>query len=132
MENYKKGAALSVAATVTGKLFSFLSSLLLAFYFGATGKTDVYFYLILICAVLTGWLSSLNVSLVLPEFMHQREKSPNAAINLANFFLYLYIAAALIFCAAAYIWPTEILGSISAFSPAEINRSANLLFLSAV
>ncbi len=132
MENYKKGAALSVAATVTGKLFSFLSSLLLAFYFGATGKTDVYFYLILICAVLTGWLSSLNVSLVLPEFMHQREKSPNAAINLANFFLYLYIAAALIFCAAAYIWPSEILGAVSAFSPAEVNRSANLLFLSSV
>ena len=132
MVNYKKGAALSVAATITGKIFSFLSSLLLAFYFGATGKTDVYFYLILICAVLTGWLSSLNITLVLPEFMHQREKSPRAAINLANFFLYIYTGAALMGCAAAYFWPSEILGAISAFSPAEIQRSGNLLFLSAV
>ena len=90
MENYKKGAALSVAATVAGKVFSFLSSLLLAFYFGATVKTDIYFYLILICAVITGWLSSINVSLVLPEFMHQREKSLNSAFNLANCFLYIY------------------------------------------
>ena len=132
MENYKKGAALSVAATVAGKVFSFISSLLLAFYFGATVKTDIYFYLILICAVITGWLSSINVSLVLPEFMHQREKSLNSAFNLANCFLYIYAAAALIFCTAAYFFPAQILGFISAFSPAETAQAGNLMFLSCV
>lgn len=132
MENYKKGAALSVAATVAGKVFSFLSSLLLAFYFGATVKTDIYFYLILICAVITGWLSSINISLVLPEFMHQREKSLKSAFDLANFFLYIYAAAALIFCTAAYLFPAEILGFISAFSHEETAQAGSLMFLSCV
>ena len=132
MGNYKKGAALSVAATITGKVFSFASSLLVAFYFGATVKTDIYFYLILICAIITGWLSSINISVVVPEFMHQREKSPQKASALANYFLYIYCAVALLICAAVWMFPAHTLNLISAFSPEEISRAGNLMFLSAI
>ena len=132
MGNYKKGAALSVAATVIGKIFSFASSLLLAFYFGATVKTDIYFYLILICAIITGWLSSINLSVVVPEFMHQREKDPKKAVNLANYFLYIYCAAALVICGFVYFFPEQSLGGISAFSRQEISQAGNLMFLSSI
>jgi len=132
MGDYKKGAALSVAATITGKCFSFASSLLLAFYFGATVKTDIYFYLILICAIITGWLSSINISAVVPEFMHQREKSPQKAAAFANYFLYIYCGAALIICTVVWFFPAKTLSFISAFSPSEITQAGNLMFLSAV
>ncbi len=132
MENYKKGAAVSVGAATVSKLFSFISSLLLAFYFGATAKTDIYFYLILICAIVTGWLSSINISLVLPEFMHQREKSLSSAVNLANCFLYIYFAAAIVFCTAAYLVPAQILSLISDFSKTDIAQAGNLMFLSSI
>ena len=79
---YKKGAAFSVLLTVIGKVFSFLSSLLLAYYFGADSATDVYFYLILISALLNGWLQGINTGVVVPEFMHINNKSPKAADNL--------------------------------------------------
>ena len=46
--SYRQGTVFAVGATFVWKLISFINALLLAAYFGATYKTDIYFYLLVI------------------------------------------------------------------------------------
>jgi len=131
-ESYKRGAAYAVGFSIAGKVFSFAVSLLFAFYFGADGRTDVYFYLILLAALLNGWLNTTNAAVILPEFMHLRQKDGRAAINFANFFLYIYLCAAAILIAACWLWPGQILGFISAFPRAQAMQNSGFMPLAAI
>ncbi len=130
---YKKGALSSVMCGVISKVFAFAVSLLVAFYFGADGRTDIYFYLILICALLNGWLQGININLVLPEFMHIRaRRDQSAAVDFANFFLYCYLICAAALILVCCFAPEQILGIISAFSPEQVARAQNFAILGAV
>ena len=129
---YKKGAAFSVALTAACKVFSFISSLLLAYFFGADSTTDVYFYLILLSALLNGWLQGINTGIVVPEFMHVLKKDKNAAADFVNFFLYIYFIIAFILVLVCFVFPQQSLGFISAFDSEQIERGAHLMGLSAL
>ena len=93
---YKQGAALSVGTAVAGKAFSLANSLLIAFLFGASAGTDIYFYILLAAAILNGWLQGVNAAVIVPQFMHLRHKDARGAMGLANFFIYVYLAAAVL------------------------------------
>lgn len=129
---YKKGAAFSVLFTIGAKCFSFVSSLLLAYYFGANSGTDVYFYLILISALLNGWLQGINTGVVVPEFMHLLKKDFAKARDFVNYFLYIYIACAVFITAVCFVLPKQSLAFISAFDGAQITAWAHLAGLSAL
>ncbi|MBO4675374.1 MAG: hypothetical protein J5601_04740, partial [Elusimicrobiaceae bacterium] len=74
--SYHKGAAIAVMATFTWKFISFLNALLLAFYFGATYKTDVYFYLVMLMGFGVAFMQRLNNTVLIPEAMFlQKENS---------------------------------------------------------
>jgi peptidoglycan biosynthesis protein MviN/MurJ (putative lipid II flippase) len=129
---YKQGMALSVGATVAGKIFSTLNSLLIAFCFGINAKTDIYFYLLLIAGVLNGWLQGANTGVVVPQFMHLRQKNARAAMGFANFFIYLYaalLAAVVVLC---FAFPRGALGLISAFGREQISDNLNMAGLGAL
>ncbi|MDR1684156.1 MAG: hypothetical protein LBR90_01660 [Elusimicrobiota bacterium] len=128
---YKRGAIYSVGFAAGGKLFSLASGLLVAFYFGAGAKTDIYFYLILTAALLNGWLQNVNTSVVVPEFMHLRQKNAYQAAGFANFFLYIYAAAAAALTAVCFLWPARVLGAISSFTAADIAQNLALAALGA-
>lgn len=129
---YKKGAAFSVLFTVAGKFFSFISSLLLAYYFGADSATDIYFYLILISALLNGYLQGINTGVVVPEFMHINKKDHLKAVDFVNYFLYIYVFTAAILVAVCFILPRQSLAFLSAFDAAAIEQSARFMGLSAL
>lgn len=129
---YKKGAAFSVLFTVAGKVFSFISSLLLAYYFGADSATDVYFYLILVSGLLNGYLNGINTGVVVPEFMHLNKKDPLKAAVFVNYFLYIYIFTAAVLVAVCFILPEQSLTFLSAFDAAAIEQSAHFMGLSAL
>ncbi|MDR0734115.1 MAG: hypothetical protein LBG16_00050 [Elusimicrobiota bacterium] len=129
---YKQGAALSVGTSVAGKIFSTLNSLLIAFYFGIDAKTDIYFYLLLTAGVLNGWLQGVNTGVIVPHFMHLRQKNAREAMGFANFFIYVYaalLAALIILC---FAFPRGALGLISAFGKEQIGNSLNMAGLGAL
>lgn len=130
--SYKKGAAFSVLFTVTGKIFSFVSSLLVAYYFGADAKTDIYFYLILLAALLNGWLQGMNTGIIVPEFMHIRQQDQQKAMGFANYFLYWYLFFTVLLIAWCYLMPAVTLSTISAFPQTEIQNNLHIIGLSAV
>ncbi|MDR1124397.1 MAG: hypothetical protein LBL61_07500 [Elusimicrobiota bacterium] len=129
---YKQGAALSVGATVAGKIFSTINSLLIAFYFGINAKTDIYFYLLLIAGVLNGWMQGVNTGVVVPQFMHLRLKNAREAMGFANFFIYLYAALLAAVAVLCFAFPRGALGLISAFGSEQINNNLNMAGLGAL
>jgi putative peptidoglycan lipid II flippase len=124
--SYKQGTVFSVGFTAATKVFSFALSLMVAYHLGADAQTDIYFFLILIASVLGGWLQSININVIVPEFMYLRKKGAGEAVAFINFFLYAYAAGAalvIIFCA---LLPQSLLSAASHFDAGEIARNANL------
>ncbi len=128
---YKQGAVLAVSYSGLAKVFSFVSSLLLAWLFGANEMMDIYFYIILACTLLNGWLQAITSTVIVPEFMHLRQNNPRAAITFANFFIYLLAALALIIILIFYLFPAQALGLISAFADGQIYQYRHFAILGA-
>src|SRR5574337_1257270 len=90
-ESYKKGILSSIALNVIAKGLAFVNSMVVAFYFGAQSKTDVYFYCYATVSLLVGFIGSLDNSVLIPEAMRIREQeNAKKATEFLNFFLYLY------------------------------------------
>lgn len=129
MTGFKKGAFFSVSFGVVGKVFSFLSSLLLAFLFGSSIKADIYFYLLLLTTLLNTWLYGINFYLVVPEFMHRYQKDKKTAIDFANFFINIYVLIGLLIIIGTCLFPWTILSVISDFGIDQINQGISLVML---
>ena len=126
---YKQGAALSVGTAVAGKVFSLANSLLIAFLFGASAGTDIYFYILLAAAVLNGWLQGVNAAVIVPQFMHLREKDERAAIGFANFFIYVYLAAAVLLTGVCFAFSESHFAWLGALYFSALFISGFLLYL---
>ncbi|MDR0646389.1 MAG: hypothetical protein LBG46_05450 [Elusimicrobiota bacterium] len=124
--SYKQGTIFSVGFTAISKVFSFALSLMVAYRLGANAQTDIYFFLILIIAISCGWLQSVNVNIVIPEFMYLREKDAGGAFAFVNFFLYAYLAVAVLIIVFCIFLPQTALSAMSHFDARDIARNANL------
>lgn len=132
MAGFKKGALFSVSLGMLGKVFSFASSLLLAFLFGTSLKADIYFYLILVACLLNIWLQNINLNLVIPEFIHKYQKNKTGAIDFANFFIFIYAICAVIIITLSLFFPLEILTFISDFTKRQARHGLVLISLGSV
>ena len=115
--SYKTGAALAVGATALWKLTSFASSILIAVYFGAGARTDVYFYLIMLIGFGVAFLQRLNSTVLIPEAMFLAEKDPNASRRFLNFGFYIYLLIALVLAVLGLLFPVHIVALFSRFEP---------------
>ena len=88
--SYRKGTALAVGATAVWKGVSFINALLLAAYFGAHSRTDLYFYLILTMGVGLFFLQRLNAAVIIPQAMALDVNEPEKSRALLNGYLYMY------------------------------------------
>src|SRR5256885_464037 len=92
-ESYKKGIFLSTVFNIVNKGLVFCNSLIIAFFFGAQLKMDIYFYSYNTIVILSTFITSLNASVLIPESMRLRTRQgEEPAIQFLNFFLYLYSA----------------------------------------
>ncbi|HOX23549.1 MAG TPA: hypothetical protein PLL10_08800, partial [Elusimicrobiales bacterium] len=90
-ESYKKGVVFSVLFSAFAKLLAFASSAVIALYFGAGAEADVYFFALLVISSLAYYVTGLNSAVLIPEYMHLREISGEAAgEKFLNFFVFLY------------------------------------------
>ena len=107
--SYQKGAALAVGATALWKFISFASSILIAIYFGASSRTDVYFYLIMLMGFGVTFLQRINTTVLIPEAMFLAEQDLSESRRFLTFGFYIYLLIALPMTIPCFknlgIWP---------------------------
>ncbi len=127
--SYEKGAALAVGATFVWKFISFLNALLLAAYFGATYKTDVYFYVIMVLGFGIAFMQRLNQTVLIPEAMFLQTQEPASAPKFLTMWLYVYVWVAGTVGILGTTFATTGWGIISRFTTAELAAEHTLLVL---
>ena len=101
--SYKKGAFAAVSATLVWKILSFANALLVAFYFGATHKSDIYFYLIMLIGFGVTFMQRLNSAVLIPEAMFLCAENQNQGRRFITMCFYFYVLLALVI-AAVGVW----------------------------
>jgi len=129
--SYSKGTALAVGATFVWKFISFLNALLLAAYFGATYRTDLYFYLIMVLGFGVAFVQRLNQTVLLPEAMFLHQQSADSARNFLTMWLYVYGILCIALGGLGTIFNLHVWGLISRFTPQELAEQQILLVLGA-
>lgn len=125
--SYKSGAALAVAATAAWKLTSFASSILIALYFGAGARTDVYFYLIMLIGFGITFLHRINTAVLIPEAMFLAEQDSTQSRRFLTAVFYVYVLLALGLCLAGLLFPVALMKLFSRFHPVLLQQERVLL-----
>ncbi len=125
--SYKTGAALAVGTTALWKLTSFASSILIAIYFGAGARTDVYFYLIMLIGFGITFLQRLNTSVLIPEAMFLQEKNPTESRRFLTFWFYIYLLIALGISVLGLVAPVTLMHWFSRFHVILLDQERMLL-----
>lgn len=116
IESYRKGVAWSSFFNLIAQALSFVTSMVLAYYFGMQAKTDVYFYALAVVALMSGLVSSINSSVLIPESMRMEEQRGRVrAMEFINFYLYILLALSLAVTAVIFINPAHFFITISRF-----------------
>lgn len=131
VESYRKGIVLSTVFNVINKGLVFCNSLIIAFYFGAQLKMDIYFYAYNTLVILSAFITSLNSSVLIPESMRLRaQESGRQAMFFLNFFLYAYALITLLGCLLFFINPVGAFHAVSDFPRDSLQQQARILYLS--
>lgn len=132
VESYRKGIVLSTVFNILNKGLVFCNSLIIAFYFGAQLKMDIYFYAYNTLVILAAFITSLNSSVLIPESMRLRaQESGRRAMFFLNFFLYAYALITLLVCLLFFINPVSAFHALSDFPRGALQQQARILYLSA-
>jgi len=130
IESYKKGIFFSSAFHIVARLFTFLSSLLIAYYFGTQSKTDVYFYSYATILLIAGLMTSIDSSVLIPESMRIREQvGIEDSRKFLNLFLYFYVFIGALITLLFFINPISTFILISNFKSAVLFENKDLLNL---
>ncbi|MDR0291199.1 MAG: hypothetical protein LBI01_00115, partial [Elusimicrobium sp.] len=122
--SYKKGAAVSIFCTAAWKILSFANGVMLAFYFGASFYTDIYFYLIMLAGMGGTFISGINTNVIIPQAMHLGARDKESEFGFLNCFILFYLAAGLLFAVCAAAAPGFWLGLTSRFNSFTVGAHA--------
>ena len=87
-ESYKRGLTLSMVFNILAKGALFLLTICIASYFGSNIKTDIYFFVYSSMILLSGFINSIDIQVLIPESMRLRETEGTvAATAFLNYFL---------------------------------------------
>jgi peptidoglycan biosynthesis protein MviN/MurJ (putative lipid II flippase) len=110
-----------------GLLFSV--SLLVAFYFGSTNQTDVYFYAYNVVVLISGFFTMLNSTVLIPEAMRIRIDSERESSRFLVFFIYIYFVLSILLTLVFLISPVNTFTTISNFDVATLEEHKLILQL---
>ena len=112
---------LSVIFNIIAKGILFLLIIFIARLFGSNIKTDIYFFVYTTMILLSGFISAIDNSVLIPQSMHLREKQGNeAAISFLNFFFRIYILIGSLVVIITFFWGTKIFELVSKFAATDI------------
>lgn len=125
--SYQKGATWAVIATLVWKIISFANALLVAAFFGATFRTDIYFYLIMLMGFGLTFLQRLNNTVLIPEAMFLQAEKPHQTQPFLNTWLYIYVTAGIVLCSAGFLCPVKLWQLFSGFDTTYLVAQRHLL-----
>jgi len=129
IESYRRGIVVSTVFNVINKGFVFLNTLVIAFYFGAQIKMDIYFYAYNTILIIAVFITNLNATVLIPESMRIRVvDGQNQAMLFLNFFLYAYAFFTVLICLIFLINPVQAFATVSSFKSSGLRENANILF----
>lgn len=90
-ESYKRGIVVSTGLNVVVKAILFFNTILIAYFFGTSIETDIYFYSFSTITLVAGLVNGMDLAVVLPEGMLiSIERDEKEARSFYNFFGYAY------------------------------------------
>ena len=130
-ESYKKGIIKSTALNVIVKCISFINTLLIAYYFGITIETDIYFYIYSTVILITSFINGMDLSVIIPEGMQLEQKEgKKAAILFYNSFAYLYLVIGILLFILLFFFSVSVYSNISSFNKSVLSEHRYLLIVS--
>jgi len=131
VESYRKGIVLSTFFNIINKVFVFINSLAIAYYFGTQLKVDLYFYTYNTVLLIVTFITTLNSSVLIPESMRIRKhEHPGNVIHFFNFFIYSYLVITILLCLLFFINPVNAFVAISKYNPAVLQKESTILYMS--
>lgn len=130
-ESFKRGFVVSSSLNILSKIIGFINISVIAYFFGTTSATDVYFFCFVFMATVSSFLISLNSTILIPESMHIKEQcSEKESQQFLSFFLFVYIVICTILSTAAFLNPTGIFSLLSKFTFQVLNDNILILYFS--
>jgi len=127
-QSYRKGIVLSVGLGFLAKAAAFLLNPAIAYYFGARGDTDIFFFCMSTVLLASAFLTSLNGSVVIPHAMHLSASEGDArSMSFTNAFFYFYLLAGSVITILVVLAPAEVLGAISNFPRNDLQQHITLI-----
>ena len=129
-ESYKKGVIYSTGLNIIAKGVQFLNTLTIAFFFGTSTNTDVYFFVISISILITtGMINGIDTIILIPYAMKLRELEGEISSRIfLNFFIFLYILIGLAISLCVIFSPTLFYSAFSKFPSGMLEQNRYLLY----
>ncbi|HEY6957128.1 MAG TPA: lipid II flippase MurJ [Flavisolibacter sp.] len=114
IDSYKKGAITSIFFSGVAKGLAFFQSVIIAFYFGTSFHTDVYFFVYTTITLIASYIISLNYLVLIPEAMKlSATVSDKEAQRFLNLFLYIFVFLVLLLEIIFFCNPIHFFGTFS-------------------
>ncbi|HEY5588089.1 MAG TPA: lipid II flippase MurJ [Candidatus Paceibacterota bacterium] len=127
-ESILRGSTITIAFNVISKTIGFLSSLLIAYYFGANFQTDVFYFTSSFIALVSIIIISQQTTVFMPLFINIRNTvSEIEAWKFANTLFTLTIIISALFGILFYLFGSNILLKISNFKQDVIIQTSNYI-----
>jgi len=128
-DSFVKGIALSSTFNLVSKFTVFGYFIFVTYYFGAQGKTDIYWFLYNTLWQVIAVFYSLNIAVIIPEAMRRREQEGRqSGMRFFTFFFYFFLLAAV--CGLLVIYaldPVWLLSKISKYRIETLESYRNLI-----
>jgi putative peptidoglycan lipid II flippase len=131
--SYKKGFVASISLNVVAKGILFLNTVVIAYFFGTSLDTDLYFFVFSLVSLIAAFINGTDLAVIIPEGMHLQEKEgKDAAIQFYNFFGFIYLCIGLALFILLLLFALPVYNAISTFENNILAGNRLLLVLSSV
>lgn len=132
-ESYKRGIVLSTVWNLVVKAVLVLNTIIIAYYFGTSVDTDLYFYIFSTVTLLAGLVNGMDLAVILPEGMHLKvDKDFSQAVSFYNFFGLCYLLAGIGLFLVLFFFAVPIYSSISSFRVSDLEQHRSMLLFSSI
>lgn len=130
INNYKTSIFLSLAFNILSKGLLFLVNIFIAYYFGATISTDIYFFILALILLVANILLGITGAVVIPEFMRkQSEVSDSEGHSFINRIFLWTLLCLLLLCAILWLYPVTIFSFFSSFDQGALQTNVDLIHI---
>jgi putative peptidoglycan lipid II flippase len=128
IESYRKGAVFSSLFNVVAKGLNFFSAVVIAYFFGTNEATDVYFSCYVGIALLAGFVTNFDSTVLIPEFMRMTyAEDIERSHGFINFFWLLYVCVGVVVGGIMLLDPVRYFSFLSQFHTEVLRRQESML-----